>query len=212
MERVVTRPLIVRAGLSGTRQGRLISRVLRIIKLARRRTSQCTRRFDNNRHRQVNVTETLVVGPGLVVTSRPISTLSISVRSRVLGLLGSLRARFGLACLFVSRSLDMIRRVDSDVKIVCLNAVIRSNPGSIVFSGPLRPCAGTLLSSIPIPSPQLEERQVILRKSLPDPIGPPSKYHFRAEYPTYVSVYEAIRPRIGGKLTSSRFITYRLVS
>lgn len=125
VKRVISRPVAVRNINAGRRHVRHIHRLLSIIKLGPRRVGHCPRRFSNNRHRHINVTHTFTLGPGLVVYSRPISTLSMSVRTRILGLLGRLRSGFNATCLFVTRSLSIIRRVSSHITIVCLNGVIR---------------------------------------------------------------------------------------
>ncbi len=150
---VVTRKLVVRNRAGGRIVSGGMCRVLRLMKLITSRTDHCPRRFSNNRHREVNITHSVVVGPSLVVTSRPISTLSISVRTRIVGLLGSLESGFNLAVLFVTRSLSMIGCFSSEVNIVCCNGVMRLTSSSRLFLGPLRPCAGSLLSTVPLPSP-----------------------------------------------------------
>lgn len=152
---VVTRNLSVRNLIgAGRRHHTGIRRLLRAINLGGSRTDHCPRRFSNNRHRHVNVTHTLTIRPHFVVTSRPVSTLSISVRTRIIGLLGSLRRRGNLACLFVTRSLSVIGCVSSHVNIVRFNHLLRMKPTSSICAGPLRSCATDLVSTIPIPSPR----------------------------------------------------------
>lgn len=198
IRRVVSRPVRIRKLCpGGGRQLRQICRLLRSIKLGHSRTGHCPRRFDNKREREVKVTHTLTLSPRFVVTSRPVSTLSMSMRTRMIGLLGKLRGGGNLACLFVTRSLSVIGRVDSEVNIVCLKGLIRLAADRGLCGGPLRPCARTLLSTVPVPSPSIRSRQreVVLRKRLPDPVGPPDNYMFHAHYPCTVRTYTSVGPR-----------------
>lgn len=203
----LTRPLLVGASLSTTRHHRGIRTVVGRINLQPRRCRHCPRVFSNNRHRHVTLTQTVVLRPGILITSRPASTLSISVRTRILGLFVSLRRRFGATCIFVSRGLTIIHRITSRIVIVCLNQPIRVNPGRSVCAHPLRPCARTLLSTAPAVRPSPSGPGVGVINRLPGPLGPPSNYTFRGHYPCTARHYDDRRPTL--HILSGQRITYR---
>lgn len=207
---VVKRPLSIRGLCEGEgRHHRGVLSLVRLINLGTRRTVHCTRRFSNKRHRHVKVTHTLTMGPGFVIYSRTMSTLSISVRTRIIGVFRRLRRGLKITCLFVTRSLLIMRRVSSQVTIVCLKGVVRVTSTSRLGTGPVRPCALDLLSTIPVPSPRATEgdREVILRKSIPDPLGVPAKYPFHAEYGCTARGYNRRVPRLASE-KGNRVITY----
>lgn len=129
---------------------RQITCLLRQINLPTSYVGHFPRRFSKKRQRHVYVTHTLTLGPGFVVYSRSISTLSISIRTRILGLLGRLRTRFGLACVFVSRSLTIIGFVDSHVVMIGRNHVRRVNPTRTVCHSPRATCARRLVGTVPV--------------------------------------------------------------
>lgn len=139
----VTRPVVGRRGVDGSRTCGGTRRLLRLMNVPgpTGEVGRCPRRFSNKRHRQVIVTVTLNYGPSVLVTSRPAATLSIAVRTRVLRLVGSLRAGVGASVVFVARSLKIITGITSHITIVCTNGVIRMKAISRVFCGPRRPCA-----------------------------------------------------------------------
>lgn len=138
-------------GGGGGSTGRQTVRLVGLIKVGstRRHCSLCPCRFSNKVHREYILTATLTSGPGLLVTSRPAATLSIAVRTRVLGLLGGLRGRLGLDVLFVARSLKIITRVTSQITMVRGKGVIRLRSTGRLFATPGRSCAGGLLRSRP---------------------------------------------------------------
>lgn len=145
--RVVRRNLqIRRPALSTTRHRRRIVTIVRRIKLSPRAHRHCPTRFSNNRQRHVTVTETLVLGPSLVVLSRPASSLSGAMRTRVLALLGSLRRGRRLTCLFVDRSLRIIHTLYRRIVMLQRKRMIRRKPYTHIFTAPRRRCAHRLLT------------------------------------------------------------------
>lgn len=194
--RVLSRPVLCRKVSGGRAIRESISQLLSVMKLPGRILKHCPRRFSNKRQREVKVTQTLSLGPEFLIYSRPIDTLSISVRTRVLGLLHDLRGSLKLAYVFIKRKLNTIGCIDSQVTIVCLNGVIRVKPTRRIFRRPMRPCAHTLVSTIPVTSPGGQRRGPLLAKRVNSDAGPPSNYHFRPEYPCTARDYERRIPRL----------------
>lgn len=158
IRRRVTHPVGVRRpNVDGTRMRGHIVRLLSHMHLAPNRsfTSQLPNRLSNNRHRHITVTHTLTPRPDVLVTSRPISTLSISVHLNMLGLLTHLRHRRGLNILCVARSVTATHRFSSRVVIVHGNRLMRRKPTSRIVLRPGRRCAGALVKTTPSPRHQL---------------------------------------------------------
>ncbi len=122
--------------------------LLSIMNLPGSITGRHPKRLDNKRYRHTSVTESLTLGPALLVNSRPMSTLSISIRTHVLGLFSRLltggRVR---TLLVVARSLTIISTVYSCLCIVGRNGVMRRNVPLRIFTGPRDSCAGGLLTT-----------------------------------------------------------------
>lgn len=151
INRRVTRSVHLRRGTDHRRTVIRTGQVLSRMHVPRTRAvlSHCPRRLSNKVHRQIVVTVTLSYHPTILVTSRPAATLSIAVRTRVLRLVGMLRGRVSVNIVFVARSVNIITRVTSQMLIVCRNRTIRANAIRRVFRTPRRPCAHTLLTTIP---------------------------------------------------------------
>lgn len=147
----VGRGLSFRAAVSRRRGRTHMVRLLSRIKVPgpRHITGVCPRRLSKKVHRHIVVTVTITYGPSIVVTSRPAATLSIAVRTRVLSLLHSVRRRGRTNMVLVARSLNIITRATSHITIVCTKRVIRIKSAGRVFRGPGRPCAHSLLHSVP---------------------------------------------------------------
>lgn len=110
---------------------RQISRVLTLIRV-RRLTQHGPTRLSNNRRRQITLTQTLTPGPGILLLSRPLSTLSLGLHGRVRIRLGHIRGRTKVAFVFIARSRRRTLALSSHVTIVSTNGVLRVNaPGSV---------------------------------------------------------------------------------
>lgn len=121
-------------------------RLLEEIKL-RHGTSACPGGLSKNRGREITVTETLTVGPRMVLFSRPASTLSPRVIKRMLSIVGSLMGR-KVAVIIMARRVKFTGGIDSEIVFVSRNMVIRSRSPERLFRGPGRREAGGFLSGM----------------------------------------------------------------
>ncbi|WKA26419.1 ABC transporter ATP-binding protein [Bradyrhizobium roseum] len=105
--------------------------------------------LSGGQQRRIGLARILVLRPQLVVLDEPTSGLDLSVQATVLGLLDSLRQRFGLTYLFVSHDLSVVRRMCERVAIMYLGRIVESGPVEEIFDRPRHPYTRALLSAIP---------------------------------------------------------------
>jgi peptide/nickel transport system ATP-binding protein len=97
----------------------------------------------------VGIARALAVGPRLIVCDEAVSALDVSVRAQILNLFVELRERLGLAYLFVSHDLGVIRFVSHRVAVMYLGTLVEVAPTAALFKEPLHPYTQGLLRSIP---------------------------------------------------------------
>lgn len=132
--------------LSGRRTGRGTVGLLTGIGLSSG-TGRCPDHLDNNRGRHMTVTHTLTVRPGMLLLSRPASTLSPRVIGRMLSIVGRLTGA-NVAVILIARRVNFTGSISSAICFVSNNCLVRDNAPSRIFGRPGARHTGGFLGSI----------------------------------------------------------------
>jgi oligopeptide transport system ATP-binding protein len=178
---IVAEPLDV-AG-TGTRASRrervgdLLDRVGLDSSFARRYPHQ----FSGGQRQRVGIARALAPGPDLIICDEPVSALDVSVRAQILNLLRDLQEDLGVAYLFISHDLAVIRQISDMVSVMYLGRIVETGTREAIFGQPAHPYTIALLSAVPEPDPVIERNRerIVLEGDPPSPADPPSGCVFR---------------------------------
>jgi oligopeptide/dipeptide ABC transporter ATP-binding protein len=143
---------------------------------------------------RVGIASALVVGPKLIVADEPVSALDVSVQGQIVELMAELQRTTGVAYVFISHDLGVVREVSERVAVMYLGRIVEEGTVQQVYEDPQHPYTRALLSAIPPADPTIEHRPIALAGEIPTPIDPPAGCAFHPRCPLAQPVCASVVP------------------
>ena len=141
--------------------------------------------FSGGQLQRICIARAIALRPQLIVADEPVSALDASVRAQILLLVQSLQEQDGLAFLFITHDLAVVRTVAHQVAVMYLGRIVERGPVDDIFENPQHPYTKALLSATPVPNPRSARTRdrIVLKGDIPSPAHPPAGCTFHTRCP-----------------------------
>ncbi|KAB1196701.1 MULTISPECIES: ABC transporter ATP-binding protein [Haloferax] len=182
----VAEPLAIHGMRDRRRRRRIVENLLERVGLSASDFDRYPHEFSGGQKQRIALARALVLNPDLVVADEPVSALDVSIQAEIISLMRGLQAEFGLAIVFISHDLSVVREVCDRVAVMYLGEIVEIAETETLFDDPQHPYTRALISSIPTPDPARRDERVELSGDVPSPSNPPSGCRFHTRCPEVI--------------------------
>ncbi|WNS75897.1 ATP-binding cassette domain-containing protein [Bacillus sp. DTU_2020_1000418_1_SI_GHA_SEK_038] len=197
VKEIISEPMEVH-GVYPDKKERLerVYQLLEDVGLNRDHANRYPHEFSGGQRQRIGIARALSLDPDFIIADEPISALDVSVQAQVVNLLKNLQKKKGLTYLFIAHDLSMVKHISDRIGVMYLGNLVELTESANLYKNPLHPYTQALLSAIPIPDPDVEDRRerIILQGELPSPINPPSGCVFRTRCPYAMEACATMKP------------------
>jgi peptide/nickel transport system ATP-binding protein len=179
---IVAEPFRIHGARDGRRVRERVSELLEVVGLSPEHAHRYPHEFSGGQLQRIGIARALALDPQVLILDEPVSALDVSIQAQILTLLQRLRDDLGLAYLFISHDLSVIRHICHRVAVMYMGSIVEIGDRDAVYRQPRHPYTQSLLSAVPAPDPSFRDRKrrIVLRGEIPTSLGPPSGCRFRS--------------------------------
>ena len=193
---MLAEPLLLHTDLSPADRRERVAELLGIVGLKRDHMQRYPHEFSGGQRQRIAIARALAVEPKLIVCDEPVSALDVSIRSQILNLLKDLQQRLGLAYVFISHDLAVVKHIAARVAVMYLGRIVESAACDDIFAEPRHPYTQALLSAVPVLSTTARRQRRILPGDLPSATHPPPGCHLHPRCAYAQDVCKRSRPEL----------------
>ena len=182
----IREPLDIHAlGDQSERDGR-VGDLLRAVGLSEDLAKRYPHQLSGGQRQRAVLARALATKPSLLVCDEPVSALDVSIQAQVVNLLSDLQAELGLAMLFISHDLRVVRQVSRRIAVMYLGRIVEEGDADDLFSQPVHPYTRALVSTAPVPGRKSSDR-IRLQGEPPNPANRPGGCAFHPRCPVAIA-------------------------
>jgi len=170
---IIAEPLDIQLKLKGDERKKRVLETMERVGLNTRYVNRYPHEFSGGQRQRIGIARAIILNPKIMVCDEPVSALDVSIQAQVINLLMELRKEMGMAYIFISHDLSVIKHISDSVAVMYLGHIVEMAKKSDLYSHPMHPYTVALLSAIPVPDRKERKEKIVLEGDLPSPANPP---------------------------------------
>jgi len=162
---ILAEPLIIQGATAHDAKAR-VKTLLDQVGLPRDAIERLPREFSGGQRQRVAIARALAPRPKLIVCDEPVSALDLSTQKRVMDLFIDIQRETGVAYLFISHDLTVVRHISHRVAVLYRGDLVETGPAGVVTSTPSHPYTQKLLLAAPVADPKRQRQRREQRRQL----------------------------------------------
>lgn len=184
--RIIGEPLTVfKPDLSDAERRDAVLKIMSDVGLGELYFNRYPHELSGGQCQRVSIARALIVRPKLLICDEPVSALDVSTQAQIVNLIKKVQRDFGLAVIFISHDLSVVRYVCERIAVMYLGRVVEMGSRDVLFRNPRHPYTRALIASVPKPDPRAKRDRLkhLISGELPSPLNPPPGCAFHKRCP-----------------------------